>query len=925
MSTIRSWMKVGILSFMGLAGAELAASPFPCLFALVQTLDDGGDLVAAVAAARADYASTQTKPEIHLNKGTYKTESEMLLNFPIVIRGTTGNPADVIIEAQAVKNTAIYRVFTINHANAWVEGVTISGGRLIHYAPSNYYNYGAGFRIAAPSSATQPDHSAAGAGGVVTNCIVSGNVSEGGYTGAAAVYMKNASGSKGVVTHCVITGNFGYRQLNQNFATTDSVRGGVLQVLNNSRVSNSLIANNIVIAKDLGGTPSCEAAVLATSGSGTIENCTVCSNRIGTCYNPALVHATGTSKIVNTLFVGNVIEDCAKRIADWDSVRYYWSGDSANYLNCGMTTADYLPNDSCVEVSAADVFDITGTDCRLTRASVLRDKGTVSGITIEGTDVVGNLRQTDSSKIDIGAYAYDPTARKIVAGELPAECWDADPVTVALDQVEGFGDEPTFYWSFADDGSVEPENITKTSSHAMLIPKGTRMVSVLVSNLVTGVGTTVILGQITSRQKLYYAKAGNAGAAAPYDSEATAAADIQTAIDAAPVGTEVVICPGTYEITTSLFILKRITVRGQTGNAEDVIVRNVYSGSFGAPDNTGHGRCCLMDADPAAKLASVVLENANVGGTYTLCGALYIGKNITGDGARANWFKAGNGGCVSNVVIRNAANGNKFGHATALCAVGSNALVTHCTITNNTSAAGYVNGATQSAFVELETGACMEHSLVAFNAVRKGSVGEPQGRLQSAVSLRGTSKVRFCTIANNQCSMVGGVNVCQSSTARVEYCVIGGNDAYESVGYYTDPTTRHHDWGFFNLSRDNDVFGGTTTKLGQDKMAEGIAAEIAYVDENPDVVNAVFVGNITDHAAAGTSGAVASLGDIYLGLGGRNVRLRAKSSARECVAVDAAGAMPVLDLQGQPRLYGEKYDVGCYEGQSVPGILMIVR
>ena len=905
MSTTRSWMKMGVLALVGFGGMELAASPFPCLFALVQTLDDGGDLVTAVAAAKADYDVTKTTPEIRLNKGTYKTASEMLLNFPIVIRGTTGNPADVIIEAQAVKNTAVYRVFTINDANAWVEAVTMTGGRLRDYGSSNYYNFGAGFRIAKPLSATQPDHSSQGAGGVVTNCIVTGCKTERTYTGGAGFYM---NAPKGIVTHCVITNNTCTRQLNQKNGCDSGCRGGIVHVAN-GRFDQSLVADNFVEAPDLAlsGTPVDISSLVGASG-GTIANCTVCRNRIGLCGGPVMVSASGAASIVNTAVFANTIDSSTLRVAGWaeGDGRHAecWGGTAADFTYCGFAT-DLLPTDSCVTIRPSDVFDYWAGDPRLTHDSVLQGTG--------------------KDGADIGAFGYDPSLVKVTAAPLPATCWDNEPLTVSVPVVEGYGEHPTFYWSFADDGSVRPEDVTTEKVHSLLLLRGERTIHVSVSNLTVGVGTTLTVGKVSSVQKIFYVKAGNAGAQEPYATEATAAADIQTAIDFAPAGREVVICPGTYEITTCVFLKKKLTVRGQTGKPEDVIIRNVYSGTFSEPDNTGHGHCVLIDADPEALLTSVALEDANAGKTFTLYGALYIGLDVTGDGARGNWFKAGNGGCVSNVIIRNCQNGNKFGHGPALTAVGSNALVTHCTITNNSSSAVYVNGGTQLAFVELESGARLEHSLVAWNRVKKGSQSEPQGRLTAAVSLRGASKVRFCTIANNECSMVGGVNVCQSSTARVEYCVIGGNDAYESVGYYANPTTRHHDWGFFNLSRDNDPFGGTWTKLGQDKMAEWIAAEIAYVEANPNVVNAVFVGNITDHAVSGTSGTVAPLGDIYLGLGGRNVRLRAKSPARECVAVDAAGAMPALDLQGQPRLYGEKYDVGCYEGQLVPGLLMIVR
>lgn len=907
MNKCYSSFKVVSLALAVLAGRELSASSFPCLLALVQTLNSGDDLVAAVATAKSDYDTTGSDQEIRLNAGTYQTTSEMLLNFPIAIRGTTGNPADVVIEAQAVKNSAVYRVFTVNHASAWVESVTMTGGRLQDYGSSNFYNFGAGFRIAAPLSSTQPDHSKQGNGGVVTNCVVAGCKTVRTYSGAAGFYV---DAPKGVVTHCVVTNNTSTRQFNQKFGCDAGCRGGIIQVTS-GRVEHSLVADNFVEAPDLAssGSPVDISSLVGVAGSGTLKGCTVCRNRIGLCGGPVMVYAAGTSaSVVDTDVFANTIDDATARVSGWAEGdgphAECWGGTASKFTYSGFAT-DILPTDSCVTIRPSDVFDYWAGDPRLTHDSALLGAG--------------------KDGADIGAFGYDSSLVKVTAAPLPATCWDSEPLPVSVPVIEGYGESPALYWSYAADGSVRPEDVTTEKGHALSLAHGEYTIRVSVSNLTAGVGTTLTVGTVSSVQRRFYAKAGNAGAQEPYDSEATAAADIQTAINYAPAGREVVICPGTYEVTTCVFLKKKLTVRGKTGNPEDVKIRNTYSGSFSEPDNTGHGHCVLIDADPEAMLASVTLENASAGKNYTLYGALYIGKDVTGTSARSKWFTAGNGGCVSNVVIRNCKNNNKFGHAPALTAVGSNALVTHCTITNNSSSAVYVNGGTQLAFVELEGGARLEHSLVARNVVSKGSSGEPTGRLTSAVQVRGASKVRFCTIANNECSLVGGINVCQSSTARVEYNVIGGNVAYESVGYYANPTTRHHDWGFFNLSRDNDVFGGTSVPLGQGKMADWIAAEISYVEGNSAVVDAVFVGNITDHVAAGASGLVASLADIYMGLGTKNARLRADAPARDRVAVGDAGTMPALDLRGQPRLYGEGYDVGCYEGQSVPGLLMIVR
>ena len=814
------------LSIIALSGAMFAAD------VNVQTLSAGDDLAAAVAAAKAAYQETKNAQEIVLGDGVYKTTAELMLDFPVAIRGGSGDPAKVTVEAQAVKNAQIYRVFTLNHSEARVESVTVTGGRLTRYGNSNFYNYGAGIRIAAPFSDTQSDHSKIGNGGTVTNCVITGNHAPDRYCAAAAVILWS---SQAVVTHCVITNNTCTRQLDGWYPK----RGATVQVCS-GLMSNCLIAHNSVTAPDLNpsGAPADKSAIVGLEG-GALENCAVYRNSIGVSYDPAIIYATNSAKVVNTLMAENAIDAGTKLKADWEAHNLYWGGAAGCFSHCAMTTCE-LPSDTCVAFTKDDVFDLENGDLRVMPDSVLRGAGSLSLKSIPQSDLLGRPRRTAEDKIDIGPYAYDPQA--------PAPF----------------------------------------------------------------------------KQKLWYVKAGNLNAAAPYASEETAAADIQSAIDAAEEGRTVVICEGIYEIVKNVVLKKRLHVRGKNGRAGDVIIRNVYSGSFNTPDNTGRGRCLLIDADPGATVSGVTLEDASVGGSYTLAGALYIGKDVTGEGARANWFKAGKGGCVSNVIIRNCKNTNKFGHGTALTAVGANALVTHCTITNNTSSCGYVNGATQSAFVELEGGAKMENSLVAFNRVSLGSANEPQGRLQSAVSLRGASKLRFCTVVSNSCSMVGGVNIVRDAGARVEYCVIARNTAYESVGHYAAPEVRHHDWGFFNFSRDNDALGGSVT-LGQGVVAEKIADEIDYVANNADIVNAVFTGCIGEHFAPGFSGAKATLEEVYSGVASGRWRLKSDSPARDKASEDSAGTMPLVDLLGNARLVNGEYDAGCFEGAIPAGLRIFCK
>jgi hypothetical protein len=172
--------------------------------------------------------------------------------------------------------------------------------------------------------------------------------------------------------------------------------------------------------------------------------------------------------------------------------------------------------------------------------------------------------------------------------------------------------------------------------------------------------------------------------------------------------------------------------------------------------------------------------------------------------------------------------------------------------------------------------------------------------------------------------MVGGVNIVRDAGARVEYCVIARNTAYESVGHYAAPEVRHHDWGFFNFSRDNDALGGSVT-LGQGVVAEKIADEIDYVANNADIVNAVFTGCIGEHFAPGFSGAKATLEEVYSGVASGRWRLKSDSPARDKASEDSAGTMPLVDLLGNARLVNGAYDAGCFEGAIPAGLRIFCK
>ena len=115
--------------------------------------------------------------------------------------------------------------------------------------------------------------------------------------------------------------------------------------------------------------------------------------------------------------------------------------------------------------------------------------------------------------------------------------------------------------------------------------------------------TVVSLSASAGVQTVRYVKADNPGAAEPYDTEANAAGDIQTAINFCGEEEKIIVLKGVYNTTMAVDVNKKLEVIGATGNPEDVIIHNTVSGYR-----------CLKMTKAGAFVASmgVVLDSARI-------------------------------------------------------------------------------------------------------------------------------------------------------------------------------------------------------------------------------------------------------------------------------------------------------------------------
>lgn len=918
-----------------LAGASFAATPF--------MPTTGDEIIQAVADAKAAWESTSEPQEIVLAKGTYKTSTEIVLDFPVVFRGATGNPADVAVtrlDGEKVK----HRKFTVDHPDARLESITVSGAYLTYPTGSTtmYTRLGAGVRVskAAYDGGGAGESANKGSGGTVSNCVFTAN--EVPYKNCSAIVYVNGPADKTLVTCCVVTNNSICRQTDSSIG--DGALGGVVQV-DSGRFTSSIVANNASYnSSPSATTPRQDQTSIVEARGGSVENCLVIGNSVHTSYDPTVVRILKTGKIYNTVIADNSVTTSSWSRADWPEKSRYWDGVADGFVNCVLKGTDaVLPNATCICTNDLGYVDEAAHDYRLLRRSVQRASAEMEDVLTTGADLLGKPRVNESGLLDIGPIAYDPSFVKVAGVCEGSGCFEDENAVFRVTADEGFGDDPTYYWTLTPkDAGAGVTYATKDLVFKTPLAFGEYAVTLSVSNLTAGTGITIALDQeIAVHQRTFYAKPGNPAAAAPYATEETAAADLQTAINAVTRdGAEVVALPGVYEITTNVMVrAHQIILRGSTGNPEDVIVRNTTTKPMRTTgtDNWnegaspyGDGRCLVLDAGPAARVESMTFENGQ--GLYSVhvgCG-LYLAdwKN------RSLWPKEGRGGIVSNCVVRNC-NGwsNKYGVAPGIFARGANYLVTHTVISNCMSGAGNINGARFCGIgLDLGGGAKAEHCLIAnnwLNYYRPEGAANPQyGRATvGGVMVRDNSVLRFSTVVNNRGAMVGGVNV-NGPDARVENCIILGNlvgnsdTTAESLNCPVT-TNRFNCWAMMTWTADTDLIR-ENTDFASGALAQLTADEIAYVTAHPEAVDAAFQNTITDYTAAGTTGILSSQEETFRNAAKRDYRLRSRSAAVDRVPPSAAGAMPAVDLFGNPRLDGPAYDLGCYEA-NVRGMLLIVR
>ena len=348
---------------------------------------------------------------------------------------------------------------------------------------------------------------------------------------------------------------------------------------------------------------------------------------------------------------------------------------------------------------------------------------------------------------------------------------------------------------------------------------------------------------------------------------------IQAAVDTlalSPGYGTVHVATGTYQITSGIVITNAITVIGETGDPENVIVHNTKTHN--------QDQVIVFSLNhPEAFVANLTAENG-----HRYAPTSPYGGNVSIQEA---------GGTVSNCILRGASSGGNYTRGAGAWLNSDNALLTHCVITNNSaSGSGYQSTATGGVpiyggiFVHVERG-MVANCLIANNH-DSGGTGAASQEKQSwscGVTLRTSGRLVNCTVVTNEARYTAGVYLYPNSYAT--NVVVAG--CVNRCTWYN---------------------GGETP----------IFTEIGF---KGTLANASHCASDGGEALDGTCIA-GTAADFFADFAGRDYRLSKNSPLQnKGLEYDDIAAS---DLVGKKRIQGRAPDIGCYEA-SPDAFLIIVR
>ena len=570
----------------------------------------------------------------------------------------------------SVNRVAITKAITVQSING--PAVTVLQGAA--YVRCAYVTNGAmlaGFTLTGGSTLTSGSRVTAQSGGgawcessaVLSNCIISGNTAH--YGGG--VYG-------GTLYSCSVSSN-----------TASDGGGAYGATLNNSRiVQNTALSNGINGNDGKGG--GCNAC--------TMNNCLVVGNSGGIYFD-----GDGGGACDGTLNNCTVYDNYA-----WDGGGT-WKATVCNSIVCGNTVSyagSYPDHKNGIWLASCDTdplfVNAANGDYHLQATSPCIGSGSLAYV-VGATDLDGNPR-VFNGHVDMGAY--QTVALQVSnGGGASGLTLTSAVLNGVLTSPTGLSATVTIYWG-ASDGVTNPASWTTNvnlgalspgsfaTTVAGLTPSTTYFYRCLATNA-SGRAWATNTAVFSYVPPQHFVSAASSSPVAPYTNWATAAINIQDAVNACAIGDSVVVTDGVYAagglvvygaMTNRVAITQAVTVRSVNGPAATII-------QGAGPVGDGAVRCAYV-ANGAA-LSGFTLTNGftraiddatqerSGGGVWCVPGAVVSNCVLSGNTAQDSGGGAYGGAFYNCLFTGNTATfgGGAYG-----------ATLNNCTVSGNTAYQG---------------------------------------------------------------------------------------------------------------------------------------------------------------------------------------------------------------------------------------------
>mgnify|MGYP001942606215 CR=1 FL=1 len=738
----------------------------------------------------------------------------------------------------------------------------------------------------------------------ITNCSFSGNSSQS--TGGGGIYNRSSSPT---ITNCSFSGN-----------SSTNYGGGIFNDNSSPTVTNCSFSSNSGL--DGGGVSNIESSAtfptfsfssnstIARGGgmhnllsSPTLTNCSFSGNFAP--FHGGGIYNYDSSPILTNCLIWNNEDNSGVGSAE-SSIYNYDSnaGSNPTYNYCliqghapGGTNFDgTLPANDPLFVLSPDPTNAptTNGDLRLRPVSPAIDVG-LNAANSTTTDPHGSPRFVGN--IDLGAYEYSPTAGPpYVTGLTLATADTANATTLEFsvtftEAVTGFNDASDVEITTTGSASYSGFTITPISATQYTITlsgvfgEGDFALTVgPSSDAIDAAGLQIshpyTLNGVTRITTRHYVAKGNPNAVAPYETWATAAADLQDALAIASSGDKIWVAAGTYQPTSgsdrdvSFELIDGVALYGGfLGNESSLAERDpgtnltILSGDLAGDDGPNF-------ANNGENSYHVVVAN-NASSATVLDGFIITSGNADHGSATNN---NGGGLYLSNASLTISTCSFTANSAAvwggAIYSEDSEPIFTNCSFSGNS--AGTFGGAIYN-----------ETSSPSFtNCAFSGNAADSGGGIYHTGVCE--PKTTNCSFSGNSASDFGGAILLGfNNTLTATNCLIWNNQDSSGVGSAGSAIF---------------IFGGSATY--SHCLIQGLNPGGTNLDGTLATNDPLFGSTVDPTTAPTTSG-----------------DLRLLSGSPAINAGDGAANSEFTDLAGNPRIVGT-IDLGAYEGSFVSFALL---